>query len=500
MYLKDIIKNTLGEEMSYSSQDNYDSFRYDYDINFYDEDNYEEIIETLANDSTIKNINNKKKEVIEMNNTSVNNKTTQNNLEGSVNMNNNNNEMMMAMMAQMQQMMEANAKLQAQVNELLAQKVAPVTPVVDKTPVSVTATTTPKASVGTQESRVEADNYNNSKDRSDYAHTRVVDDMRDVDWRELQRTNQDAIDGMLDDLRTSILTSLNPNYYDEVLDACRIELLQAYYMRLLIVAGQYHPENDNLDSLSRAELTEAIKDIEIANWLDRQVAKGKNPYASSKQLELLKKNNIDTTNVKYWWQASSLLETIFGSYDNNPTAKQISLIKELVIKLELQGYDMTVTTKKEASAKIDELNKLHDEKFGVKPATEAQKEMYKRYLKMNNKRVTKKVEEMLASVGMNDLSKLIDTERKTYNEEHPECSEGQANYIKSLCDQLMVACDLEAVRELTKVEATNKIDELSRQLLYRKMRRTVVSITMEEINKLSRDEVKVKLDEFRKQR
>ena len=161
---------------------------------------------------------------------------------------------------------------------------------------------------------------------------------------------------------------------------------------------------------------------------------------------------------------------------------------------------MSCETKKDASAKIEELTKLRNEKFGDKKPTEAQITLYKQYLKLNNKRVTKKIEEKIENMSYADISNEITELKASYNNKHPECTEGQANYIKSLCDQLMIACDMTIVREMTKIEATNKIDELSRQLLYRKMRRTMGTITMEEINKLTRDEVKAKLNEFRPNR
>lgn len=479
MNLNDIIKNTLCEEMSYSSYDNYDSFKYENDIAFYNDDD-ESLFEMLESEL------NNKSEVIEMNNEISTSNNQVNNNEGSVNMNNNMNEMMMNMMNQMQALMEQNAKLQAQVNDLMSAK-APVAPVAPVAPL--------KPSVGTQESRVQADNHNATIDRSRFAETRTIADMSKVDYKSL---NDEQKNNILSDIKDEIFSALNPSLYLDVLAKYDSDILQAYYTRLLVVAGQYNPEVDNLDSLSKEELLNAIIELETDSYVERMLAGGKRVNASEKQLELLKNNGIDTTNIKYWWEASPILESIFGS-NNAPTANQMKLIKDLVAKLELQGYSMNPANKKEASNMIEELQALHDEKFGATPATEAQKALYKRYLQMNNKRVTKKVGEFLASVSATEISKAIDELRKSYNELHPECSEGQANYIANLMEQLFMPCNLEEVKKLTKGEATRKIDELSRQLLYNKMRRTMVSVTMQEINKLTRDEVKAKLAEFRPQ-
>lgn len=490
MNLNDIIKNTMCEEMSYSSYDNYDSFKYENEIAFYNEDD-ESLFEMLENEL------NNKSEVIEMKNeiSTSNNEMVNNNNEGSVNMNNNMNEMMMNMMNQMQALMEQNAKLQAQVNDLMSAK-ATQGVIASQTPVTPVAPVAPlKPQVGTRESRVQADNHNATIDRSRFAETRTIADMSKVVYKNL---NDEQKNNILSDIKDELFSALNPSLYLDILVKYDSDILQAYYTRLLVVAGQYNPEVDNLDSLSKEELLDAIIELETDSYVERMLARGKRVKASDKQLELLKNNGIDTTNIKYWWEASPILESIFGG-NNAPTANQMKLIKDLVAKLELQGYNMNPANKKEASNMIEELQALHDEKFGAKPATEAQKALYKRYLQMNNKRVTKKVEEFLASVSATEISKAIDELRKSYNEQHPECSEGQANYIANLMEQLFMPCNLEEVKKLTKGEATRKIDELSRQLLYNKMRRTMVSITMQEINKLTRDEVKAKLAEFRPQ-
>lgn len=490
MNLKDIIACTLAEERGYSEYGNYGFDNFTYENEYEDINPLEDLYEIGTKKKEIKENNEMNKEL---------NNSTQNNNEGMVNTMNNN--MMEMMMAQMQQMMEMNAKLTQQVAELTAQvnarQEAPVQNVKVEVPTKSVANITPV----NENNEVKADRYESTVDRSRYQETRTISEkFDDVDWKELQRTNPEAINDMVDELRTNLLTSLNPNFYMGVLGQYRVELLQQYYMIHLLKRGQYSPENDNLDSMDRIELSNAIIELEIAEWEERQLRKGKNPFASAKQIELLKRNGIDTTNIKYWWEASPILEKIFGSYDNNPTTAQKTLIANLVKELGLQGYDMSCETKKDASAKIEELTKLRNEKFGDKKPTEAQITLYKQYLKLNNKRVTKKIEEKIENMSYADISNEITELKASYNNNHPECTEGQANYIKSLCDQLMIACDMTIVREMTKIEATNKIDELSRQLLYRKMRRTMGTVTMEEINKLTRDEVKAKLNEFRPNR
>ena len=347
----------------------------------------------------------------------------------------------------------------------------------------------------------QAINYESNIDRNKFQRERTfTQDFNAMDWKEIQRNYPEYIGVVIDEVKERIMTSLNPNYYNEVLVEYRTELLQQYLMRLLIINGTYHTEYDNLDALSKDEIIAQIIELEIENWADRQRNKGKNPLASDKQIELLNKNGVDTTNIKYWFQASKELENIFGSYDNTPTDKQIALIAELVAKLGLQGYDMSVTTKKDASLKIEELSKLHDEKFGEKKPTKAQYELYARYLKLNNKRLTQSAKDKMMAMNAREISKAIDELKKQYNAEHPECTEGQANYLISLHQQLMIGYDVDIIRSLTKEQATDKIDELSRLLLFNKMKRTMSTITLDEIKKLTKDEVKIKLQEFRPNR
>ena len=347
----------------------------------------------------------------------------------------------------------------------------------------------------------QANNYELNIDRNKFQRERTfTQDFNAMDWKEIQRNYPEYIGVVIDEVKERIMTSLNPNYYNEVLVEYRTELLQQYLMRLLIINGTYHTEYDNLDALSKDEIIAQIIELEVENWADRQRNKGKNPLASDKQIELLNKNGVDTTNIKYWFQASKELENIFGSYDNTPTDKQIALIAELVAKLGLQGYDMSVTTKKDASLKIEELSKLHDEKFGEKKPTKAQYELYARYLKLNNKRLTQSAKDKMMAMNAREISKAIDELKKQYNAEHPECTEGQANYLISLHQQLMIGYDVDIIRSLTKEQATDKIDELSRLLLFNKMKRTMSTITLDEIKKLTKDEVKIKLQEFRPNR
>lgn len=399
------------------------------------------------------------------------------------------------LLAMIQKQNEIIANLQSQLNNTVKAETC-----VTKVPTEPVVNTNTEVKLNDHDT-VQADNYESTINRNEFHKERTfTQEFDNVDWKELQRSNPEYIQVMLDEVREKIMTSLNPNFYAEVLSNYRTELLQQYLMRLLIVNGTYQAEYDNLDSLTRDEISAQIIDIEIDNWVARQIKKGKEPKASLKQLELLQKNGVDTSNIKYWFQASAKLEEIFGSYDNTATDRQKELIAKLVTELGLQGYDMSVSTKTEASKKIEELQKLHEEKFGAKKPTKAQYELYARYLKLNNKRLTQSAKDKMMSMNAREISDAINELRTQYNTNHPECSEGQVNYIVSLHEQLMIGYDIQIIRELTRVQATEKIDELSRILLFRKMKRTMSTITMEDIKKLSRDEVKVKLEEFRPQR
>ena len=397
------------------------------------------------------------------------------------------------MMSLLQQQAQMIAQLQQQINTANA-------PVVNNIPVAPVVNTNVDV-VTDDHTNVALDDYESNTNRNKFHQSRnFCKEFETADWKELSNNHQDYVSAMLDEVRETILTSLNPAFYVENLQQFRVELLQQYLQRLLIINGTYQPEYDNLDSLSKDEIIASISELETANWADRQQRKGKTVAPSAKQLELLKKNNVDTTNIKYWFQASMELEKIFGAYDNSPTNAQLALIEKLVKELGLAGFDCTVKTKKEASAKIEELSKLHDEKFGTKAPTTAQKELYARYLKLNNKRLTKTLKEQMNKMTSREISQEINKLKNEYNSAHPELSEGQLNYIVSLCEQLMIPCNRAELSSLTKEQATVKIDELSRLLLLNKMKRLNKTVTLADINLLSKEEVKIKLAEFRPNR
>lgn len=394
------------------------------------------------------------------------------------------------MMALIQQQADMIAQLNAQLNTKSTVNV-PQEPVVN----------TNQPVVTNDQTYVELDNYEENVNRNKFHQSRKFSkEFETADWKDLQNNYPEYISAMLDEVKETVLTSLNPAFYPENLAEFRVELLQQYLQRLLIIQGTYHPEFDNLDSLDKDQIISQITEIETANWAERQRFKNKQTAPSAKQIELLKKNGVDTTNIKYWFQASMELEKIFGKYDNSPTNAQLALIEKLVKELGLAGFDCTVKTKKEASAKIEELSKLHDEKFGTKAPTQAQKELYARYLKLNNKRLTKTLKDEMNKMSSRDISKAINELRNSYNSAHPELTEGQLNYLMSLSEQLMLPANRAELSKLTKEQATVKIDELTRLLLLNKMKRLNKTITLADINLLSKEEVKAKLAEFRPQR
>jgi hypothetical protein len=81
-----------------------------------------------------------------------------------------------------------------------------------------------------------------------------------------------------------------------------------------------------------------------------------------------------------------------------------------------------------------------------------------------------------------------------YNTEHPELSEGQEKYLTVLLNQLMLPFNADELKKMTKVQATAKIDELTRELLYVKTRLTSPSLTKEDIAKMKKETVKEMLE------
>lgn len=404
-------------------------------------------------------------------------------MKGNDNMTTNNEmkmmmEQMQAMMAQMQQMTSTIASLQQENNTLKTQLA------------------TPKTQPAIPYNKEQA--MHNAK--MDTVMDRYMTDVNRDDWKQKIRDTQDdknISNDIIVDISDRLYECLNPSQYASVLNDYTAPELQAYYQRELTMKGLFSKEYDNLDSMDKNQLIQGIKNSKEEDFVERLKANGKKIYASEKQLELLKRNGINTENIKYWWDASPLLEGIFGE-DKPATKTQLDKIQELVVLTGAVGFNLNPSTKREASQIINQLMDEKEEMFGIELASEKQIELYRTMCKTLGQTVPRV--STLEKVSSRDLSKMINKIASDYNKV-AVASEGQIKFLTSLHKQLMKELPENITNKtISKNDATKLIDSLSRELLYVKMRRTMGTITMQEINKLSSKEVQAKLQDFRANR
>lgn len=411
------------------------------------------------------------------------NNNVNSNMKGNDNMTTNNEmktmmEQMQAMMTQMQQMTSTIASLQQENNALKTQLA------------------TPKTQPAIPYNKEQA--MHNAK--MDTVMDRYMSDVNRDDWKQKIRDTQDdknISNDIIVDISDRLYECLNPSQYASVLNDYTAPELQAYYQRELTMKGLFSKEYDNLDSMDKNQLIQGIKNSKEEDFIERLKANGKKIYASEKQLELLKRNGINTENIKYWWDASPLLEGIFGE-DKPATKTQLDKIQELVVLTGAVGFNLKPSTKREASQIINQLMDEKEEMFGIELASEKQIELYRTMCKTLGQTVPRV--STLERVSSRDLSKMINKIASEYNKV-AVASEGQIKFLTSLHKQLMKELPENITNKtISKNDATKLIDSLSRELLYVKMRRTMGTITMQEINKLSSKEVQAKLQDFRANR
>ena len=405
------------------------------------------------------------------------------NMKGNDNMTTNNEmkmimEQMQAMMTQMQQMTSTIASLQQENNALKTQLA------------------TPKTQPAIPYNKEQA--MHNAK--MDTVMDRYMSDVNRDDWKQKIRDTQDdknISNDIIVDISDRLYECLNPSQYASVLNDYTAPELQAYYQRELTMKGLFSKEYDNLDSMDKNQLIQGIKNSKEEDFVERLKANGKKIYASEKQLELLKRNNINTENIKYWWDASPLLEGIFGE-DKPATKTQLDKIQELVVLTGAVGFNLTPSTKREASQIINQLMDEKEEMFGIELASEKQIELYRTMCKTLGQTVPRVA--TLEKVSSRELSKMINKIASDYNKV-AVASEGQIKFLTSLHKQLMKELPENITNKtICKNDATKLIVSLSRELLYVKMRRQCGTITMSEINKLSSKEVQQKLQDYRANR
>ena len=415
------------------------------------------------------------------------------NMKGNDNMTTNNE--MKAMMETNNEMKAIKEQMQAMM-KLMGEMTSTIASLQQENNTLKTQLATPKTTSAIPYNKEQA--MHNAK--MDTVMDRYMTDVNRDDWKQKIRDTQDdknISNDIIVDISDRLYECLNPSQYASVLNDYTAPELQAYYQRELTMKGLFSKEYDNLDSMDKNQLIQGIKNSKEEDFIERLKANGKKIYASEKQLELLKRNGINTENIKYWWDASPLLEGIFGE-DKPATRTQLDKIQELVVLTGAVGFNLNPSTKREASQIINQLMDEKEEMFGIELASEKQIELYRTMCKTLGQTVPRV--STLEKVSSRELSKMINKIAPEYNKV-AVASEGQIKFLTSLHKQLMKELPENITNKtICKNDATKLIDSLSRELLYVKMRRTMGTITMQEINKLSSKEVQAKLQDFRANR
>lgn len=325
-------------------------------------------------------------------------------------------------------------------------------------------------------------------------------DYRDIDWKELNRTNPQAVLNMKADLRDS-LYSVGIDNIGEVLEECRTELLQDYLVSMLYRENTYSKEYDNVDSMSRKEIIDTIEEISFENFKKAMESKGFIVKAPSEaQVKKLKELGYVKAMPKTSIGASKLIESFLGKADTKPSEAQEKRISTLIERLGFQGEDYSYETKAEASKIINELQKIADDTLGAEKASKEQIRYYGQLLKDNNQRLTQARKEFAHNCTKKEISEEINKLKEEIKKNHPEVSKGQLDYIISLHQTLMLQFNRDELAKLTKEEGTVLIAKLNKQVLYMETRRYQASLTMSAIDEMSAKEVTDMLAQIRQDR
>lgn len=310
-----------------------------------------------------------------------------------------------------------------------------------------------------------------------------------------------------DEVRYKMKSELRDDIFDggieNVIATCEkypTELLQQYLVSLMCANGTYHPENFNIDSLTREYIIASIDEISFDNFKVAMKVKGFEVNPPSKaQLDKLKELGFTGT-VRTSLGASQLIQSVVGKADTKPSDKQIERINALIQRLNYQGEDTSYNTKFEASKVIEHLQKIADETLGAEKASESQIRYYGQLLQSCNKRLTKDRKAFAHSCSKAEISKAIEELKIELKEKHPEVSKGQVDYLVSLHQSLMLPYNIDELKKLTKEEGTKLIEKLNADVLYMETRRYQASMTMADIKKMSSTEVSAMIKQIRADR
>lgn len=324
-------------------------------------------------------------------------------------------------------------------------------------------------------------------------------------WNELTRYHKEVVDKWLEEIQSSIM-ALGYKAIPEILSEYRTEMVQHFVLTQKISLGEYVPELDNLDSLTRQELIKTACELNQLSYEKRMIEQGK-AFVTKAQKEILAKYGVKDM-PKNRFEASRLIDKVLKDngidtskpYSTDATEKQINRIKKLS---EILGKEIAITevkTKSEASKLINDLqNELNSKPELIPTITEKQFKTIAKLLKQLNKRMTAKRKAEYEKLNRFEASKVIAELSKEYNEKHPEATEGQVQYIITLCSLMNLPYNVDEIKALTKKEATKKLDKLNREYLYILTRKVSPSMTKEEIANMDYNTVKALISQIKEE-
>jgi CRISPR/Cas system-associated protein endoribonuclease Cas2 len=324
-----------------------------------------------------------------------------------------------------------------------------------------------------------------------------------MSWSDLNRYHSEVVQTWLEDIQASVI-ALGYKEIPNILKEYRTEMIQHFVLTQKVALGEYAPELDNLDSLTREMLIDTACQLNQIGYEKRMTEQGK-AGVTDKQKEMLSKNGI-TVIPRNRFEASRLIDEALRAkgvdtskaYSSDATTAQLNRIKTMAEMLSVEAN--AVKTKSEASKEINRLQEELDKRPELIPSiTQKQFDTIVKLLKQLNKRMTKKREEEYKKLNTVQASKLISDLSREYNEAHPEATKGQVQYIITLCNILNLPYSIDDIKALTRVQATEKLDKLNRQYLYVLTRKTNPGMTKDDIANMSYDAVKALIAQIKEE-
>lgn len=311
------------------------------------------------------------------------------------------------------------------------------------------------------------------------------------DYKELERTSPETLTRMIEDIQDNI-GGLGYKAIPEILSEYDDYMIAKFVRLQSIQLGQFDPESDNIEELSRAQLIQSAVDNNQLQFKMRKIEQGQ-ADVTAKQKDFFVKRNLEVPSDTF--EASEMIEKILKSegvdtskpFNKEVSPAQLNAIAKMSSKLGIA--EVVPTDKFHASEILGKLKVACDTKFGAEPASDKQKEYYKNLIKNTNKKMTKKRVDFLLACTKEEISKEIEVLSKEAKLDNT-ISKGQIDYIVSLSKRLSVPYSVEEVSRLDKKSATVCIEKLQRRLLGVYGLQGHHAYSKEEVMALSKDEVK----------